>query len=257
MLSWIGSIFVFFSFSNSKLIPYILPIFPPIALLTGRLLKDYIDGHQVNITRCGFFVSIGIVAAALIAGLFFKDLVIGALIPESISLICVLIGVFVILLIAELAIEYFTKDHELRRSIQVLLFLLASCNVMLLVNRIAVFYQEDRKPSTYDIAQAIKYNLTPGTEVFVYYHCYYDLCIYLKHTIGCIDHIDELQFGVNAENHANRFMDHQAFVEKFKTAENRIFVCIARDEFDRFCSFFKCEYRILEVTKDFVLIINR
>src|SRR5262249_20671259 len=32
---WVGFIFLFFSFSHSKLIPYILPVFPPLALLLG------------------------------------------------------------------------------------------------------------------------------------------------------------------------------------------------------------------------------
>ena len=257
LLSWICSIFVFFSFSNSKLIPYILPIFPPIALLTGRLLTNYIDGLNIKDVRIGFLSSIGIIVAAAIGGFLFKDLVAGALIPESIMLICVLACVFLFLLIGAMLLEYCIKDDELKRSFQVLLFLFSACNVMFLINRIAVFYQDDRKPSTYEISQAIKYNLTPGTEVFVYYHCYYDLCVFLKHTIGCIDHLGELEFGTKAEDHSDRFLGCEAFVDKFKNAKNRIFVCIARNEFDRFCNFFKCEYRILEVTKDFVLIINR
>lgn len=256
LLSWIGSIFVFFSFSNSKLIPYILPIFPPIALLTGRLLAYYIEGKMIKETRIGFLGSIVIIAVAFIGGLMFKHLVTGALIPESIILIYTLIGVFIVLFIGILALEYFVKDQKSKRTFQVMLFLFAACNVMLIVNRIAVFYQDDRKPSTYNIAQVIRYNLTPGTEVFIYHHCYYDLCVFLQHEVGVIDHVGEFEFGIKAEDHSKRFMVREAFVEKFKNAKNRIFVCIARNEFSHFCSFFKCEYRILEVTKDYVLIVN-
>ena len=36
---WAVLIFTFFSFSKSKLIPYILPIFPPLAILTARYLR--------------------------------------------------------------------------------------------------------------------------------------------------------------------------------------------------------------------------
>src|SRR3990167_121652 len=39
-LLWIGIVFVFFSFSKSKLIPYILPIFPPLAILTAHYLTS-------------------------------------------------------------------------------------------------------------------------------------------------------------------------------------------------------------------------
>jgi 4-amino-4-deoxy-L-arabinose transferase-like glycosyltransferase len=40
---WITFIFAFFSFSSSKLIPYIAPIFLPIAVIFGHLFKQYDD----------------------------------------------------------------------------------------------------------------------------------------------------------------------------------------------------------------------
>lgn len=43
LLIWAGFIFLFFSKSNSKLIPYILPIFMPLALLTAEYFRDLLD----------------------------------------------------------------------------------------------------------------------------------------------------------------------------------------------------------------------
>jgi 4-amino-4-deoxy-L-arabinose transferase-like glycosyltransferase len=40
LLLWALIIVLFFSLSSSKLIPYILPVFPPLALLTGKRLAD-------------------------------------------------------------------------------------------------------------------------------------------------------------------------------------------------------------------------
>ncbi len=40
---WATVIFVFFSLSNSKLVPYILPVFPVVALLVGCTLSDFIE----------------------------------------------------------------------------------------------------------------------------------------------------------------------------------------------------------------------
>lgn len=40
---WIGVIVTFFSLSQSKLIPYILPIFPPLAMLVGSCLTRKVD----------------------------------------------------------------------------------------------------------------------------------------------------------------------------------------------------------------------
>lgn len=43
LLLWSGIIFVFFSFSQSKLIPYILPVYPALALLIGVYLVELIE----------------------------------------------------------------------------------------------------------------------------------------------------------------------------------------------------------------------
>jgi 4-amino-4-deoxy-L-arabinose transferase-like glycosyltransferase len=43
LLIWVIFIFLFFSFSSSKLIPYIAPVFLPIALLLGHLFRRYED----------------------------------------------------------------------------------------------------------------------------------------------------------------------------------------------------------------------
>lgn len=45
LLLWAAVIFAFFSLSSSKLIPYILPVFPAVALLVGELFGRVIDRH--------------------------------------------------------------------------------------------------------------------------------------------------------------------------------------------------------------------
>jgi len=46
LIVWILFIFIFFSASHSKLIPYILPVFPPLAILVGKLFSDLVDREQ-------------------------------------------------------------------------------------------------------------------------------------------------------------------------------------------------------------------
>jgi 4-amino-4-deoxy-L-arabinose transferase-like glycosyltransferase len=48
LLLWAGVIFAFFSKSNSKLVPYILPVFPPLALLIGKWFAETRDGASVR-----------------------------------------------------------------------------------------------------------------------------------------------------------------------------------------------------------------
>lgn len=46
LLLWFLVIFTFFSLSRAKLLTYILPIFPALALLTGMLWNDYIENNK-------------------------------------------------------------------------------------------------------------------------------------------------------------------------------------------------------------------
>ncbi|MHB8909602.1 MAG: glycosyltransferase family 39 protein [Syntrophales bacterium] len=43
LITWIATILIFFSLSSSKLIPYIAPIFPPLAVFFGHLFRRYED----------------------------------------------------------------------------------------------------------------------------------------------------------------------------------------------------------------------
>ncbi len=56
LILWAVFIFLFFSKSNSKLIPYILPVFAPLALLVGHLFNRTLDGEQLP-RRTGMIVA--------------------------------------------------------------------------------------------------------------------------------------------------------------------------------------------------------
>lgn len=69
LLLWAVIIFAFFSFSKSKLIPYILPMFPPLAILTGRyfaMLSERPSLKKIMITLIAlmYVVLIGLIAIA-------------------------------------------------------------------------------------------------------------------------------------------------------------------------------------------------
>jgi 4-amino-4-deoxy-L-arabinose transferase-like glycosyltransferase len=46
LLVWFATVFIFFSLSRNKLGTYILPAFPPLALLTGDFFRHFIDGES-------------------------------------------------------------------------------------------------------------------------------------------------------------------------------------------------------------------
>lgn len=56
LILWAGFIFLFFSMSNSKLVPYILPVFAPLSLLVGLLYSRALDGESLP-GRTGMFAA--------------------------------------------------------------------------------------------------------------------------------------------------------------------------------------------------------
>lgn len=68
LLIWAALIFLFFSKSSSKLVPYILPIFPPLAMLIGHRIDVLSDGRGRQMKGAAIWLGLGLVvlgAAAL------------------------------------------------------------------------------------------------------------------------------------------------------------------------------------------------
>ena len=65
--TWIVFIFVFFSLSSSKLVPYIAPLFIPLSVLIGHVLRNYDDLSPLPIKRLpSFFLQLPIVLQSLL-----------------------------------------------------------------------------------------------------------------------------------------------------------------------------------------------
>ena len=66
LLLWAGVIFAFFSESDSKLVPYILPVFPPLALLIGNWFASESSGRSVRWNAVGTGALLVLAGAAVI-----------------------------------------------------------------------------------------------------------------------------------------------------------------------------------------------
>lgn len=58
LVVWTAVIFLFFSKSHSKLIPYILPIFPPLAILIASRFDAFLEGHGREFKFAGLLTGI-------------------------------------------------------------------------------------------------------------------------------------------------------------------------------------------------------
>ena len=207
LLLWAGLVFLFFSASSSKLIPYILPVFPPLAILLGRYLAKGWDHHGLRGIELAYDI-LALLALALTIGLFIvpnfrPELDLQELRTHRLVIICVLLG-------GTLLLWRMQKRFGLRGG---LLSLIAIASLFLVAVSSAMPYLDTR--SIKILAGELKPRLQPGDEVVSYNTYYQDLPVYLERRITVVDWTGELEFGTTVEDTTGWMIDDATFWKRW------------------------------------------
>ena len=199
LMLWAGLVFLFFSASDSKLVPYILPVFPPLALLIGRYLAAAWDSRDFPGLRTGF--SVFLVASLLLAAAF-----IGMPYYWPIPAQAHILGVYGYSIAFTLAIGGAVAWVLARKLVfGPAMIAVAITSVLFLVQVNAAAPRVDTK-SVKQLALELKTRLKPGDEVASYQEYYQDLPVYLEQRITVVDWGGELNFGVSLEDTTKAWM---------------------------------------------------
>lgn len=213
LVIWALVIFTFFSFSKSKLIPYILPLFPPVAVLMAATLR------KARLTTA--LVSlIGLAVAILIVGM---NLLKGANLPHplaaqhaiTLALSLLITGVFFSLL---------TRQRH-RLGSQAILTLSSG---IFLIMAFSAFPDMDSRtilPLTTILTPIIQ----PGDDVITYDQYYQDLPFYLQRQVSILNWRNELTYGM-AHQDTHAFMINDTEFWKRWHSHQRVFVFINLSE---------------------------
>jgi 4-amino-4-deoxy-L-arabinose transferase-like glycosyltransferase len=189
LLIWAAFIFFFFSYSNSKLPGYILPIFPALALLLGA----YLDGAS----RLQRMIAAGLLAAIGVAGL--------VLVPHMTDLSMrhpveralleayqqwVMAAAFVAAAGGALALLH---ERQLRRDLSVLTLAVAGFAATHLL--LAGFDPYGQLRAGKDVAQKMLPELQPDTPIYSIRTYEQSMTFYLRRTVTLVDYQDEFAFG--------------------------------------------------------------
>jgi 4-amino-4-deoxy-L-arabinose transferase-like glycosyltransferase len=212
---WFAVPFVFFSLSSSKLIPYILPCLPPLAILGGRALSRIAKGDEAY---AGRFVHVNgvllllLAAAGVLYPLADKKLEAAILYPYTLPAAAAL-AVFALC-------EWKLYSRGLYKGMVNAACVLAFVNVLFFSRGFALKAEEDsyREP-----AAAIQESLRPGDEVVSYKNLAQGLGFYLKRRIVLADARGELEFGAGQEKDPRWFIGSQA-LETLWNGEGRVFL---------------------------------
>lgn len=222
---WAGWIFLFFSVSSSKVIPYILPMLPPLAILLGRYFSASWTAPRMAGLRAGCWMLLA--SILLLSALGFKgpqhylerysnwpNLEVPAdettipstalrLYPDLARIKPYWIAQWLILFCGALATLYLDGQRGFRAAFAVL----GATEALFLVVLNSSLPLMDQRRSVRDLALAVKSQLLPRDEVASYRAYYQDLPFYLQRHVVQVGWVEPFEiwdedFNKQAENEA-------------------------------------------------------
>lgn len=178
LLLWAAIIFVFFSIPKSKMISYILPVFPPLSLLVGSYLSSIWDNTRVNILYPVVAILsalILITLALLLASLHF------GILDYPPAFLPFLYGIMVILVLFGISAIYLARKARLPALFSACT--MSSAAILLALSLSASHLnQNTAKPLT----TLLLPRLLPQDEVVNYFKFYQDVPLYLGRRISIV-----------------------------------------------------------------------
>jgi 4-amino-4-deoxy-L-arabinose transferase-like glycosyltransferase len=250
---WAGFIFLFFSASHSKLIPYILPVFPPLALLIGRYVALGWEVPREAPLRLGFrLYSILAVVVALALFLVWARLPADKLAPAQRAGLAPFVTVLVsVLCTGGFLVPWLAARRGVRTGLQALVaatavfFLLVVCALPRVLDR-----------TTKPLALRLRAELQPDDRVFSYHEYFQDFPFYLGRTVGVVEYRGEMEFGTAAEDHSDRYVDEVAF-RRLWAGPGRVFAVARRQDTAQLFSDPAFEYKLLAERNGDILFSNK
>lgn len=247
LLLWAGIIFLFFSKSDSKLIPYILPVFPPLALLLGKYLADAWAGHHRYGIRSGttfLIVLYALFTAALVLAPHYRsEIDLHGLRPHLYALAA-------IQLICGISAWIFRRRIGNLNAVSVLV---AANALFLVLGNTLMPYLDTR--SIKELAVELRPMLRPEDEVITYHTYYQDLPVYLERTVTIAEWRGELEFGSREEDVSRWMIDEQEFWKRWDRPE-RVFVVTSKDNYDTLLKTSGRTFHLLDETRRNLLLSN-
>jgi 4-amino-4-deoxy-L-arabinose transferase-like glycosyltransferase len=225
LLLWAALVFLFFSASKSKLVPYILPVLPPLALLVGRTLARVQEELGARVARGARGRWATLLALALVFAAAFVALpwvpsaaATAALLggwTYAIAASLVVLGVLPLLLLA--------RGSDAAPGLDGLAPVGAALGAVLFLTVLAAATPAlDDRMSTRALAARLRAELRPGDQVVCYRDYYQDLPFYLRRRVAIAGWRGELTYG--SEHQAAPWLMDAAALPALWSGPGRVFV---------------------------------
>lgn len=208
LLLWAIIIFIFFSLSRSKLIPYILPTIPPLAILIGHYLAD---AESNNGLKRGFMF-LPAITIIIGTGLFVAEYYISVT-NATFTNICTWFIIIESTLGSALAYWLYIN----KGTTQAFWTQLVTTGIFML-SLIALMPQLDMG-SILPLYKIMQPMLKPGDQVVCYHYYYQDLPLYLRQRVIIVQWKNELEFGMNHQDTSAWMWDNKTLWEHWQSPQ--------------------------------------
>jgi len=235
LLIWIFFIFIFFSISSSKLIPYVAPVFIPIAVIFGHLFRSYED-REISPKEGGgrrFLYDLPIILQPLmfitliILPLFLKNMKLGKYLQNYHVEKCWWLLILPILFQVMITFLPALVRQRWRRGWFLTITILSALFLISIHFPIAHFLTPYR--SAYPVSKAIDAFLPPNQELFQYRMSLYGIDFYNKIRTPLVEACGELEFGfihLPPDEFSHYYLSSERFYQRCK--ENGDIYCVTR-----------------------------
>jgi len=197
---WAIVIFCFFSFSGSKLAPYILPVFPVVALLIGRILS-------IACEEGGNAFRVNVRVIALITGIFGLGVIFYPVLAHNPRLGFLEGLVIGSILLAEGVAAFLCLPRSDVSGAFVALFIMSY--IFMIIGPQLIFGDLAKRKATPELAQLIRNYYAPGARVVSYGWYQQGLPFYSRQRVTLVGVRDELEFGSRQGDNSAWFLDDQ------------------------------------------------
>ncbi|MHB8471734.1 MAG: phospholipid carrier-dependent glycosyltransferase [Gammaproteobacteria bacterium] len=252
LLLWAGLIFTFFSLSQSKLVPYILPVFPPLAILIGHYLATVersAHGLRYGLIALGLLGIAGgtvLIALPLIFTTGLAHTQLQQFPGEDVYLIAgALMGAGIAALLA-------LRLPSVGQRVGVVT--VATAALLMIFNHSML--RLDPKWSTQAIAQQLRPQLRDSDIVANYNTYFQDLPVYLERRIVIADWTNELTFGMQHQD-THEWMIDKARLLTLWNSPQRVYLFANAQDIGGFRAEAGARYRVMAENGYIILVTNQ
>lgn len=244
LLLWIGLVFTFFSLSHSKLIPYILPVFPAVSLLTGHYLSTHKDSPGVKWGITSLPIILLVLGGVGVLRLLIDP---SSYLPRS-GIPFISAGYSIFLLASLLAVFSYWRA---RKKIAFIVLTLGSA-ISFIIFATGIPHVDTR--SVKPLVEVLKPLLHRHDKIIAYKNYYQDLPFYLNHRVMTVGVEGELGFGMQHQD-TTAWMLSEANFWSLWNSQQRAFLIMDKASYQFVKEKAKSMYRISATPED-ILVSN-